>query len=355
MIVHETQTPEGQLVKRTDFREYAISGREFRYRAPACEIVTFDNALALSGSWEHGLAGILKGDKFYHDRFTKDANNFRTKSPFWKDARGSFELETHFIERIEVDECISWFNIGQYWHWFFEDLPLIEAFRKLPDVPIYTNHLTRYQLDSLSFFPNILSRVVQVDTPVILECKKVHVATYPAISYRGKAATWAVDFLRQNLIGEPVEDGPKRIYLSRNDAVARNVKNESEVIDMLVKDYDFFPMNTHKENSMSGMTLQQKLNMFATADVVISPTGAGLTHTHAMKPGSTVVDFNHGFEVSEECGWNNIAIPCELNWHTFVAETLDMPAERPKPKNSHMRVDINTLRDTLDVALSKTS
>ena len=113
-------------------------------------------------------------------------------------------------------------------------------------------------------------------------------------------------------------------------------------------------MNTHKENSMSGMSLQQKLDMFATADVVVSPTGAGLTHTHAMKPGSTVIDFNHSFEVSEECGWNNIAVPCSLNWHTFVAETTKM-SDRPKKKNSHMRVDINKLRETLDNALNKAS
>jgi hypothetical protein len=354
MIVHEAPTPDGELVKKSNYREYAISGREFKYRAPSCEIVTFENATALSGSWEHGLAGVVKDGKFYHERFTKDANNFRTKSPFWSNARGEFKIDLEYIHQMNskvVEECFTWFNISQYWHWFLEDLPLIEAFRKKECV-IFTNVLTQWQLDSLDFFPDIKKRVVQLDTPISINCKKIHVATYPAISYRGKAATWAVEFLRDNLVGKEI-DGPKRIYLSRNDAVARNVKNEAEVIDMLVNEYNFFPMNTHKENSMAGMSLQEKLNMFATADVVVSPTGAGLTHTHAMKPGSTVIDFNHSFEVGEECGWNNIAIPCDLNWHTFEAETLDMPEERPKPKNSHMRVDLNKLRDVLDNALSK--
>jgi len=104
---------------------------------------------------------------------------------------------------------------------------------------------------------------------------------------------------------------------------------------------------------MARMSLQQKIDMFASADVVVSPTGAGLTHTHAMKPGSTVIDFNHSFEVPEECGWNNIGDVCGLNWNTFAAETLDMPIERPKPKNSHMRVDIDTLEYALANALSK--
>ena len=354
MKVTEAETPEGRLVKKSNFREYAISGREFRYRAPPCEIITFDNAMAVSGSWEHGLAGIIKDNNFYHKRFTKDAQNFRTKSPFWSNASGTFDLDIECCELKQVPECFTWFNIGLYWHWFLEDLPLIEAFRTIPDIPIYTNHLTNFQLQSLSFFPDIERRVVQVDTPIILNCSKVHVVTYPAISYRGKAATWAVEFLRDNLKGSYVEGGPKRIYISRNDAVARNVDNESEVIETLVNDYGFFPMNTHKDNSMSGMSLQEKLNMYATADVVVSPTGAGLTHSHAMEPGSTVIDFNHPFEINEECGWNNIAIPCGLNWHTFAAHTTSMSA-RPKLKNSHMRVSINDLRETLDNALSKTS
>ena len=355
MIVHETPTPDGELVKKSNFREYVISGREFKYRAPPCEIITFEDAIAVSGSWEHGLAGVVKDGKFYHERFTKDAQNFRTKSPFWTNASGEFNIDIEYIEQknTKIEQCFTWFNIGQYWHWFLEDLPLIEAFRQRDGV-IFTNHLTQWQLDSLDFFPDIKKRIVQLDTPISINCKKIHVATYPAISYRGKAATWAVEFLRDNLKGNPIEDSPKRVYISRNDAIARNVDNDSEVIDVLVNEYDFFPMNTHKENSMSGMSLQQKLDMFATADVVVSPTGAGLTHTHAMKPGSTVIDFNHSFEVSEECGWNNIAVPCSLNWHTFAAETTKM-SDRPKKKNSHMRVDINKLRETLDNALSKAS
>lgn len=356
MIVHEAETPSGELIRPSEHRKYTVSGREFSYTAPACEIITFDNALGLSGSWEHGLAAVVQGDKFYHKRFSKDAQNFRIKSPFWKNASGSFNLDVEYTDVMHVDECFTWFNIGQYWHWFLEDLPLVTAFAKYPNIPIYTNHLTQWQLDSLDYFPDIKKRVIQVDTPVVIK-GKIRVVTYPAISYRGKAARWVVDFLKMNLEPdfEKNNERPQRIYISRNDAVARNVRNEAEVIDMLVNDYDFTPINTHKENSMSGMSLREKINMFSAAKVVVSPTGAGLTHTHAMSSGSVVVDFNHPFEVSEECGWNNIGDGCGLKWHTLVAETLDMPAERPKLKNSHMRVNVKELKEVLDHALSKAS
>jgi capsular polysaccharide biosynthesis protein len=353
MLVVETKTPEGVIVKPSEDRNYTISGREFKYTSPSSEIVTFDDCTLTSGSWEHGLAGVVKDNKFFHNRFTKDAQNFRTKSPFWSNAKESFEIDidNDYVDRYVFDECFTWFNIGQYWHWFFEDLPLIEAFRQKPDVPIVTNHLKQYQLDSLSYFPDIEERIVEVDTPCLVQAKKVHVATYPAISYRGQVASWAVEFLRDNL--KPEEPGKHdRIYISRNDAIARNVKNEPAVIDMLVNEFGFVPFNTHKENSMSNMPLKEKLRLFASASIVVSPTGAGLSHTHAMKPETHVIDFNHEFEVSEECGWNNIAPVCGLNWQTLVAETMEMPPERPKLKNSHLHIDIDTLRQAVKNAIT---
>lgn len=356
MIVKQEKTPRGILVYPEEYRNYTISGRSFSYTAPPCEIVTFKNCVLTSGSWEHGLAGVVEGDKFYHERFTKDAQNFRHKSPFWSYAKDTFEIDidNELVDRYVFEECFTWFNIGQYWHWFFEDLPLVEAFRRIPDIPIVTNHLQQYQLDSLSYFPDIEERIVEVDTPCLIDVKKVHAATYPALSYRGRVASWAVEFLRDNLVPEE-EAEFKRVYISRNDAVARNVTNEPAVLDMLVNEFGFVPFNTHKTNSMTGMSLKEKLKLFATADIIVSPTGAGLTHTHAMKPGSTVIDFNHEFEVAEECGWNNIADVCDLNWYTLEAHTKAIPEERPKPKNAHLEVNIDRLRETVSKVLDKST
>ena len=354
MIVTEAKTPSGVTVHPEEKRSYEVSGINFSYQAPSCEIVSFEDCILTSGSWEHGLAGIVKEDRFYHTRFTKDAINFRNKSPFWTQFNQSFDIDIdndHYYN-YAIDEAFTWFNIGQYWHWFFEDLPLIEAFRTIPDIPIVTNTLLQFQLDSLEYFPDIKERLFVVETPAIVKCKKIHAATYPAISYRGKVASWPVKFLKDNLVPEESE-GFERVYVSRNDAVARNVKNESSVIDMLVKEFDFVPFNTHRTNSMTNMSLKEKLKLFSAADIIVSPTGAGLTHAHAMKPNSIVVDFNHSFEIAEECGWNNISDVCDINWYTIDAITKEIPEERPKPKNAHMEVDINRLKNTIEDAINK--
>lgn len=354
MIVTETRTPSGVTIHPEEERSYNVSGRHFSYKAPSCEIVSFDECILTSGSWEHGLAGVVKDNLFYHERFTKDAVNFRNKSPFWTQINSSFniDIDSDNYYNYVMDEAFTWFNIGQYWHWFFEDLPLIEAFRSIPDIPIITNTLLQFQIESLNYFPDIKKRLYVVETPAILKCKKLHAVTYPAISYRGRVASWSVKFLRDNLIPEE-SNGFERVYLSRNDAVARNVKNEPAVIDMLVKEFGFVPFNTHRTNSMSNMPLKEKLKLFGTSDIIISPTGAGLTHTHAMKPNSIVIDFNHSFEISEECGWNNISDVCDINWYTIEATTKEIPAERPKPKNAHMEVNVQLLKNTIEDAINK--
>ena len=79
MKVTETKTPSGVVIEPAQKREYNVSGRSFQYTAPSCEIVTFEDCILTSGSWEYGLAGIVKDKKFYHERFTKDANNWQRR------------------------------------------------------------------------------------------------------------------------------------------------------------------------------------------------------------------------------------------------------------------------------------
>ena len=338
MVTTEAPTPAGELIEPECNREYIVSGNKFSYVAPKCEIVTFENSFQISGSNEHHLAGIVKDGKFYHKRFTKFAKSALTNSTFWDTSFTELNLEGK-VEHCQFGECFTWFNIGQYWHWFLEDLPLIKAFRTKPDLPIYVNKLNHYQKESLEYFKDIKERIVEVPTPCIISANKIHVVTYPAISNRGKAAKWVTDFLKENL--KPTHFdlfAPKRLYISRNEAAARRVVNEDKVISLLRK-YGFVIVN-----NTSSMTLEEKINMFGNANIVVSPTGANLTHAHAMNGWGNIIDFNHDFEVSEECGWNNIGDACGINWETIPAKTIGPPpSNRNKKKNCDLKIDINIL------------
>lgn len=338
-------------VKLLEERTNTWTDHKFSYVEKPFKQFTFKKGFAISGSHEHGLFGIVDEGKFYHVEFSKDAHNFRNNSDFWDPGvvpgvpySGSFTLKLNNIKQHVFEEPVNlWFNIQQYWHWFFEDLPLIEGFRE-NEWPIITNKLKPWQQDSLSFFPDIIKRVIEVDTPCTIKAPKYYTYSYPATSYRGQANKWVGKFLKDNFKGD-FAFASQKIYISRGDAAARVVENEQEVKRYLVENgfvcYDNF----------SNLDIREKLNVFGQAKVVLSPTGAGLTHVHAMPKGGTVIDFNHQFELKEECGWNNLAETCGLNWYTFPAITTS-DTERSKQggvkaKNKNLMVDINTLHRVL--------
>ncbi len=329
-----------RIIVSAQMRSYQVSGREFVYKEKPLSILMWTNSYACSGSNQCGLWGIVRHDKEYHHKeFSKEANAFRTDSVFWDcmEHKFNFNIPNNVPMLTAERPSFIWFNIGLYWHWFGEDLPCIRAFRAkgYDDLPIYTNKLTYWQLQSLEYFPDIMERIVQVDTPTIIWGTQLYTVTYPATSYRGQSSKWVGNWLRANM---PVKNqwDRRRVYITRKDAIARNVDNEKEVVTMLM-DHNF-----HYPYTLENMTIREKIDMFGSADIVVSPTGAGLTHCYAMRPGTHVIDFNHSFEVAAECGWNNFGDSVNLNWQTLIAETT-RPSERPKPKNSHMSVNVDEL------------
>ena len=345
MIVNHTRL-KGQCIEPSCQRNYIIGKNKFSYIAPSCEIITFNNVKQISGSGIQCYAGVIKDNTFYYEGFTKKALASQGPSPFWNKLKDNFQINLSGKRIYQANEIFTWYNIREYWHWFLEDLPLIKAFRTKPNLPIYVNKLNHYQKESLEYFKDIKERIVEIEVPSIIEAKKLHVVTYPAISNRGKAATWSSHFLRENLKGVESYFSPKRVYISRDDAIARRVVNENDVIKLLHK-HSFTIID-----DTTSMSLQEKLNLFYNADILVSPTGANLTHVHAMKKGSIIIDFNHSFEVSEECGWNNIGAACGIKWITIPAKTIGQPpSSRPKMKNAHLKVDINNLERVISERL----
>ena len=340
MIVHPSKTPlEGTLVKPSCTRNYRSSGNTFSYEAPECRIVSFDNAFVISGSEKRGMFSVVQGNKIYYDGFSKEAYAFRQPCHFWDNYTDKpFKLKNTAPVYTET-EIFAWFNIGLYWHWFLEDLPLVVAFKHKPGIPIYTNKLNSWQLQSLKPFPDILSRLVEVDTPTTILADKVNVVTYPALSNRGRSAKWVAHFLRDNLVGIPSKER-KRYFISRSDAQARRVVNEDAVVELLSSKYGF------ERLVLGGLSLQEKLNAYASADIIVTSTGANLTHVHQMKPGTTVIDYNHSFEIAHECGWNNIGDACGINWITKAGITKEASETRQKRKNNQLKIPLQEL-DTL--------
>jgi Glycosyltransferase 61 len=76
----------------------------------------------------------------------------------------------------------------------------------------------------------------------------------------------------------------KRIYVSRNDARLRRVRNEDRVLALLV---------TRGFNcvTLKGMPIADQVELFRQAEVVVAPHGAGLAHIAWCKPGTKIIEF----------------------------------------------------------------
>lgn len=361
MIVSQTDNSDLPAVihKQGGRREYNIRFLEyekieflFSYQEVSVKEYTFNGDFAISGSNNHGMFGIVKDKKYYWEEFSKWAKIFANNSPFWPRKKFDKDLEL-FVDgkpRIKFKGHVNlWFSIGEYWHWFCEDIPVIEQLRS-NNFPIITNKLSSWQKDSLKFFPDILNRLVEVDTPCIIDADTFHVFTYPAISYRGKTSTWVPEFLNKSFTPSRKFQSSDLIYISRGDAIARSVENEKEVKAFLIskgfKCYDNF----------SKMSIQEKVDIFNKAKIVVAPTGSNLTHCHAMQPGSIVLDFNHRFELEAECGWNSIGTGVGVKWYTFPAETGSIgPRSKngKKQKNNNLFVDIKILSKALSYVMDQ--
>ena len=320
----------------------------FSYPEKEMKQYNISGDFAISGSVQNGQWGIVKGNNYYSSEISKSARAWNKNSPFWENWGPTMNLLLDDKPIVKFTTPVNlWFQINLYWHWFNEDIPQIDFFRT-NDYPIITNTLSDWQKQSLDFFPDIKERIIELNGPHIVKAKEFFVYTYPAISLRGKTSKWVTDFLQKNIV--PTNNNlDKKVYISRGDAQARVVENEDEVKDFL-KTKGFTCID-----NFSSYSIQEKINIFYSADIVCSPTGAGLTHCHAMRPNTTVIDFNHPFELTKECGWNNIGTAAGVNWITCRANTgspsLRSKAKGNKRKNHNLLADIKLLDLALQHAM----
>ncbi len=81
-----------------------------------------------------------------------------------------------------------------------------------------------------------------------------------------------------------LEETPKRIYVSRNDARLRRVLNEDELLPKL-------EARGFQQVTMAGMPIAQQVALFLNAEAVVGPHGAAFAHTSWCRPGTKIVEF----------------------------------------------------------------
>jgi hypothetical protein len=206
-----------------------------------------------------------------------------------------------------------------YGHWFFDILPRLHLLEQ-SGIPIdhyligKLNH--PFQYESLSMLGLPLEKLIQVDrNDFHLVARKLVVPAVPLMV--GKSPRWAYEFIRTRLRDEqPIERmvGFERIYVSRQDAGARFVVNEDEVMNVLQQ-------KGFRRIVPTPLTTYEKVALFSSAEVVVAPFGSSNVNIAFCNPGTklfelsprTVVD-NYFWKICNHAGVDYYEVVCDIEF-----------------------------------------
>ncbi len=162
---------------------------------------------------------------------------------------------------------------GNYYHWTLECLP------KLLGVETYRDHTGESPTVLLPPEPSSWMReslrLVGVDkqttrtlNPGITQVDRFVVPSYPTPSR--SECFWLRNRAYEHVDTQEAET-PSRIYVSRRNANTRRIKNETDVLAVL-SEYGF------ESVALETLTVAEQIRLFANAELVVSPHGAGLAN-----------------------------------------------------------------------------
>lgn len=162
----------------------------------------------------------------------------------------------------------TWTN---YYHWTIECLPRIRLLEKYgertgeyPDLLVPTNRSSWMDetLDQIGYAGRIVSW-----SDGIASAERLVVPTFPEPT--SADCQWLRHRMRSR--SESRRGGGKRIYISRADATLRRVRNVDQVRPIL----DAYDIETYV---LSNLSVVEQVELFAEAELVVSPHGAGLAN-----------------------------------------------------------------------------
>jgi capsular polysaccharide biosynthesis protein len=121
---------------------------------------------------------------------------------------------------------------------------------------------------------------------------------------------WKAQYLRRAFGVEGRARGTNRIYVARGAAPRRRVLNE-DAVEKLLAGYGFISVNP------GAMSVAEQVELFAGAEMVAGPHGAGLTNAVFMAPGGAIIEMTHDKRVvwtyHEVAGAAGHAYACIVN------------------------------------------
>ncbi len=178
-----------------------------------------------------------------------------------------------------------------YFHWMMDVLPRL---RLLQDAGIALNEVGHFligevgapfQKESAEALGIASERFVPCSPSAHFQCDELLVPSLPGVC--GNPPAWVCEFLRETFLSKepagPITGHGRRIYVSRAGARFRRVLNEGEVIRALAAE-------GFEIVELESLSVRAQARLFAEADVVVAPHGAGCTNAVFCRPGTAFIE-----------------------------------------------------------------
>jgi hypothetical protein len=257
-------------------------------------------------------------------------------------------LQRYPRRRQRVGSVVSLLTGGggpqTYFHWMYDVLPRIALLEQAGYVREGDRYLVprldqRFAHETLTVMGIDPAACVQLEGPTLLEADRMAVSEGHR-SYR-RVEPWIPRFLRDRLMTEQPQTG-RRLYVNRRDTKIRKILNEDR-LEVALASRGF------ESVSLASFSFAEQVRLFASADVVVAPHGAGLSNVAFCPPEASVVEFR-----DPAWFWPVFGDAARgVNVRYTLVDALSMVGwQRLPPRIRHMLADIDAIMDTVDENLS---
>lgn len=211
------------------------------------------------------------------------------------------------------------FTQAIFGHWFFDILPrfhLLQQSGACIEKYVIGKLTHSFQYESLDMLGIPRDKIIQV------EQNDFHLVAdqllVPAVPWMiGKSPRWAYQYIRHQLkdnhLINPIP-GYERIYVSRQDAYARYVINEDEVMELLQS-------KGFTKIVLTPLTTTEKIAMYSSAEVIVAPFGSGNINFAFCNPGTKVIELtphtitdDYFWKISNHAGLDYYEVICDIEY-----------------------------------------
>jgi len=310
------------LGERAPLRGYEVDLAAYATRTGAVYVASYSAGLGVAVLprgrvlFDHGV--VLTAQR----RLMADVSPQMGLPPNVHDALAVLRLPplTRFRGRLAV---LSSTAHQRYYHWMFDVLPRLDLLREAGlgiDAYLINTELgyQRETVRHLSIAPVVSpSPLTQIEADELVVPTLTGDIGYPTLR--------ACEFLRRSFLPATLPAQlRRRLYITRRDAKMRRVENETEVIAALL------PLG-FETVELEGMAVAEQAMLFAAAEIVVGPHGAGFVNAVFSPSGTGLLEFWDDDDFSPT--------------YEVLARLRDLPYRRLRslsvsPETHDLRVDV---------------